>query len=141
MRFCLFGEILRAVQVGALPRAEAYAPVRSPYSAITSLPGMMTERPVAGEPCTPGPVLVPRSSHSCATWPGAISRILTRSTVMSGQSGPDRFGPVADGLQTRVGITVSAPFGEELDNHVGVPTVPGFVVASIEFLQWSLCSP
>jgi hypothetical protein len=108
MRFCLFGEILRAVQVGALPRAEAYAPVRSPYSAITSLPGMMTERPVAGEPCTPG---------------------------------PDRFGPVADGLQTRVGITVSAPFGEELDNHVGVPTVPGFVVASIEFLQWSLCSP
>ena len=31
VRFCLFGEILRAVQLGALPRAEAYAPFRSPY--------------------------------------------------------------------------------------------------------------
>jgi hypothetical protein len=46
----------------------------------------MTERPVAGEPSTPGPVLVPRSSHSCATWPGAISRTLTSSTVTSGKA-------------------------------------------------------
>jgi hypothetical protein len=54
-----------------------------------------------------------------------------------GQSGPDRFGPVDDGLPgqalTRVGITVSAPFGEELDNCVGVATVPGLVVASYDF--------
>ena len=34
---------------------------------------------------------------------------------------------------TRVGITVSAPFGEELGNRVGVATVPGLVVASYDF--------
>ena len=30
-RFCLFGEISPAVQSGALPRAKAYPPFRSPY--------------------------------------------------------------------------------------------------------------
>jgi hypothetical protein len=34
---------------------------------------------------------------------------------------------------TRVGITVSAPFGEERNDCVGVATVPGLVVASYDF--------
>jgi hypothetical protein len=34
---------------------------------------------------------------------------------------------------TRVGVTVSAPFGEERNNRVGVATVPGLVVASYDF--------
>ena len=60
------------------------------------------------------------------------------------EGGPDRFGVVNDGLPgqslTRVGITVSAPFGEELDNRVGVATVPGLVVASYDlgFMAWFL---
>jgi len=98
---------------------------------------MMTERPVAGEPSMSGPVLVPPQQP--------LMRDLARRDFADtdqlcghvGQSGPDRFGVVADGLPgqalTRVGITVSAPFGEELDNRVGVATVPGLVVASYDF--------
>jgi hypothetical protein len=57
---------------------------------------------------------------------------------MSGKAAQTALAQLTMDSRPRVGITVSAAFGEELDNHVGVPTVPGLVVASIEFLAWSL---